>query len=120
MLPQSTYPRRIALCAAVLAAACLSLDATVSHPSELVGRWARLRADHTWGDTVVLQASGTMLDASASPSDSLRWSVVRSRTAGAGLCFGRARAAKCQPYRLEGDTLIVGSLPTPTYLRRAH
>jgi len=111
---------RIALASGMLAVACRPFDATVSQPSELTGRWARLSPNQTWSDTVVLAPNGAVFGASpASDTDDLRWSVVRSRVAGRALCLGPARAPHCQPYRLEGDTLVVGRLPTPTFFRRA-
>jgi len=111
----------IALVSGMLAVACRPLDATVSQPAELAGRWARLSSDQTWGDTLVLAPNGAVLTASRdSDADSLRWSVISSRVAGIALCLGPARTPRCEPYRLEGDTLIVGLLPTPTFYRRAH
>lgn len=112
---------RMALVTGLLTSACAPFDAaSISQPAELTGRWARLRADQTWGDTVVLQANGIVIDAPHTVADSLRWSVVQSRVAGVALCLGPPRTPHCEPYRLEGDTLVVGRLPTPTFFRRAH
>lgn len=118
----STIAHRLTLVAVILASACHRDDFTVTQPVELIGQWARLRPDQkTWGDTIELRANGAAVDPSRDVSpDSLRWSVVRSRVAGAGLCLGPSRKPHCQQYRLEGDTLVVGRIAAPTYYRRAH
>lgn len=105
----------------VAGAGCARLDATVSQPGELAGAWARLGSDTAWADTLALIADGTVRDQrSAATSSRLRWAVVRSRLAGTALCIGPARTPECKPYRLEGDTLILGRLPSVTFLRRVH
>jgi len=98
--------------------ACLTAKAKVSQPRELVGRWARLGADTAWSDTIELLADGRV-SGSARPSvtDSTRWSVVQSRF-GLAFCAGARSQSRCQPFRLEGDTLVLGRVPTQSYLRR--
>ena len=117
----STRVRRRLILAVIagLAFGCGSLDVTVSRPRELAGRWARLRADSVWTDTLILGANGRVTDPlEVSSADSSHWSVVRSRF-GEGLCIGRGNHMRCQPYRLEGDTLVWGRPANPMLLRRA-
>ena len=116
--------RSLVVASCVAGAACFPRDVTVTQPGELAGRWARMRADQTWSDTLVLQADGGVIDPDPHPAqDTIRWAVVRSKDLGAALCIGvtRVRAKNhCLPYRLEGDTLVWGYGTAPTYFRRAH
>lgn len=97
----------------------MRLDATVSHPHEFVGRWARLVADTSWRDTIELDAEGGVHDALDRPMpDSTHWDVVHSRF-GEGFCFGPRRRPNCQAFRLEGDTLVLGNIRKQSYWRRA-
>jgi hypothetical protein len=99
---------------------CATIDASISQPGELTGQWARLGADTAWSDTVRLLADGTVQNQQrASARDSLHWGVLRSQF-GVALCIGSPKAPQCNPYRLEGDTLIVGRLPHVAFLRRVH
>jgi hypothetical protein len=101
---------------------CVPLDARVVHPAELTGKWVRLRADGTWGDTLEYLADGRILGSAGRPVPATaRWDVVRSRVAGEGLCTSDGpKKGRCQIYRLEGDTLVLGYIKRPAYFRRAH
>ncbi len=91
--------------------ACLVLDGKVDQPHEFVGRWARLVADTVWSDTIELAADGRARGSlDHSMPDSTRWAVVHSRF-GEGFCLGPRGKRNCQPFRLEGDTLVLGTMP---------
>ena len=99
----------------------MRLDATVSRPTTFVGRWARLVSDTAWTDTVELFADGGARGWSGrTEPDGTRWDIVHSRVGGDGFCAGPPSRPNCQPYRLEGDTLVLGRLPKQTFLRRVH
>ena len=110
----------ISLAALSLIAACHLPDAKVTHPPELVARWARLHADGSWSDTVDLRADGGASIPFMTPPDSQRWSMVTARETGSALRFARTSHSDCQQFRLEGDTLVLGTIRAPTYFRRAH
>lgn len=117
----SSYRSVLASSVGVLAvAACAGMEADLVHPPELVGTWVQLRADGTWGDTVAYLADGRVVGSASRPaSASEQWVVVRSKTAGEGLCVGDPLKPRCHPFRLAGDTLTRGPFEQPTYFRRA-
>jgi hypothetical protein len=99
--------------------ACTRLDAKVSQPGEFAGRWARLVTDTSWGDTVELFTDGRVHGWNRlTILDSTRWAVIHSRF-GDAFCAGPRSHPNCQPYRLEGDTLVLGRVPRQSYWRRA-
>jgi hypothetical protein len=99
--------------------ACMRLDAKVSQPAAFVGRWARLVSDTLWSDTVELVADGRVRGWNGpAVSDSTHWTVVQSRF-GDAFCVGPRRHPNCRPFRLEGDTLVLGRVPKQAYWRRA-
>ena len=100
---------------------CARPDVESARPPELTGAWVRLRADGTWGDTLQYLADGRVLGSTGHPVPATaQWSVIRSKVAGEAFCGWNAKDRDCQPYRLEGDTLVVGYIQqSPTYLRRA-
>jgi hypothetical protein len=97
---------------------CIPLDAKVSRPPEFAGRWARLVSDTSWSDTIELVPDGRVRGWKAATSDSSHWAVVQSHY-GDALCIGLRRQPNCQPYRLEGDTMVLGRTPKQSYWRRA-
>ena len=99
------------------AVACLPRDLSVEHPAELTGRWSQLRPDGSWADTVEYLADGRVRVAAAPVDTSARWSVVRDSDYRAFCRIGFA-SRSCVPFRLEGDTLVVGEISSPTYYRR--
>lgn len=102
-----------------IVSACLPHDYAVLHPPALTGRWVQLRADGSWGDTFEYLADGRVRIAAAPVIDTaLDWSVLRYRKSDA-LCRRDHATSSCQPFRLEGDTLVVGDVGRPTYYRRA-
>ena len=111
--------RRLAVLLSItMSAGCMALDAEILHPTALIGRWVRLRSDGSWGDTLEYLSSGHVRGSVGhSVPASARWSVVRSRL-GEGFCAIDVNERSCQPYRLEGDTLVLGGLTDPTYFRR--
>jgi hypothetical protein len=122
-LTGSSFRFVLAAGAGALAAAlagCLGLDAQVVHPAQFVGKWVRLRSDGTWGDTLEYLADGRVVGSVGHPVPLTdRWVVVRSKLAGEGFCAGAPTKPACQPFRLDGDTLLVlGRVADPTYFRR--
>jgi hypothetical protein len=110
----------VPLVGAMLSSGCDFMSAQVVHPPELTGKWVRLRADGTWGDTLSYLADGGVRGSPGHPIPaSARWVVVRSKAAGEGFCVGDDRDRSCRPFRLEGDTLVVGDISSPAYYRRA-
>jgi len=108
--------------AALAVAACAMPDAHVVRPAELTGAWVRQRADGTWGDTLRYLADGRVLGSAGSPMPAAaRWSVVRptSKATGQAFCVLGTAARACQPFRLDGDTLIVGDIEHAAFFRRA-
>jgi len=101
------------------AQACMRLDAKVSQPGEFAGRWARLVSDTLWTDTVELVADGRVQGWNGvAVLDNTHWAIVHSRF-GDAFCFGSRRQPNCRPFRLEGDTLVLGRMPKQSYWRRA-
>jgi hypothetical protein len=91
------------------------LDAKVSQPREFADRWVRLVSDTLWSDTVELIADGRVRRWNGpTVPDSTRWAVVQSRV-GDALCIGPRTHPNCQPFRLEGDTLVLGPVPKQSY-----
>lgn len=107
----------IAMCSL---AGCIRDEATLVQPAELSGRWVRLQQDGTWGDTLTYLADGQMVGSTShAVAAGARWSVLRSRRAGEAFCTMDSTVRTCQPFRIEGDTLVLWRLANPTYLRRA-
>jgi hypothetical protein len=100
--------------------ACALGDAKVVYPAELTGKWVHRRPDGTWGDTVAYLADGRMVGSQGHVvASAASWAVVRSRVAGEGLCITEAAKPACNPFRLVGDTLVVGTIEHASYFHRA-
>jgi len=110
----------VALLAAPGCAAERPPAAPLSHPSELLGRWVRLRADSTWGDTLDFTKDGRILGSvgHTMPEDS-HWGVRPGSLGSHLLCAQVEKEAYCQTYRFEGAVMVLGGGPSgPTYFRR--
>lgn len=115
--------RRLLLLALPLVACApgASPSPTLDHPSQLVGRWVRLREDSTWGDTLVYLADGRVLGSTGhAVPPSARWGIK----AGAGgirqFCAADAKEGYCQTFQLQDSALILDGGPAgPTIFRRA-
>jgi hypothetical protein len=116
----SVLSARIALGMLLAGVGCILFDrGQISHPAELTGKWARLRADNSWGDTLEYLADGSVRGSSTNPvPDSTTWGVVRVRSI-EGFCTTKTKKISCQQFRLEGDTLVFGDIANPTFFRRA-
>ena len=113
----AAFSVRIVLC--LMFAGCFRDHVTMLRPAELTGRWVRLQQDGTWSDTISYLADGRVLGSTGHPiAESVRWTVVHSARFGEEFCETNLRA-RCHPFRLEGDTLVVGPISDATYFRRA-
>jgi hypothetical protein len=95
--------------------------APLSHPNDLLGRWVRLRADSTWGDTLDFEKDGRILGSvgHTMPEDS-HWGVRPGPLGSHLFCAQVEKEANCQTYRFEGGIMVLGGGPQgPTYFRRA-
>lgn len=78
------------------------------HPSNLVGRWVRLREDQTWGDTMEFKPDGSMRGSSTYPiPPTLSWEIKRDAGGTAQYCATQAGTGFCRNYKLSGDTLYM-------------
>jgi hypothetical protein len=91
------------------------------HPAELVGRWVRLRADSSWGDTLEYLPNGQVRgSAGHAVPPGARWGTRAGPLKSREFCAGDEQNAYCQTYRLAGSIMILGGGPPgPTYFRRA-
>jgi hypothetical protein len=94
---------------AVVACSVSSTRYTESRPSELTGRWVLSHADGTWGDTTTWNSDGGMLGSTNHPVPiDARW-VVRTADDGTrAICISGGNQSNCQPFVINGDTLIWG------------
>ena len=96
-----------------------NLEGEMTRPTELVGRWVRMREDRTWGDTLEYLADGHVAGSQghAGPP-SARWGVKAGPPRQA--CFWDAsEGGMCRTFELRGDTLSLDSGPSaPTIFRR--
>jgi hypothetical protein len=105
-------------CFAVIA--CADRAGDNAHPSELVGRWVRMRPDRSWGDTMEFRADGRLLGSTGYPvPPTLQWEVKRSTDGVLQYCAAQGENGFCRTYRLSGDTLeMVGGPQGNTTFRR--
>jgi hypothetical protein len=108
--------------AAATVAACGigSRRADPAHPSELTGRWVRLRPDSTWGDTMEFRSDGTMGGSVGYPvPPGLRWVVKPNEPGGPQFCASVGSDGFCRPYHLRNDELeMIGGPQVRTLFRR--
>lgn len=103
--------------ALLFATGCALSDASINRPTGLVGRWVQLRDDGSWGDTVAYLADGRLRGSrGVAIPDSADWSVVTFRGSD-GLC-AEPVTRTCEPFRLVGDTLVVGEVGKYRFFRR--
>jgi len=112
------------LTAVAIPAACskaASTRAPMTQPAELVGRWVRLRADSTWGDTLHYLADGRILGSVGHPVPaSARWGVRPGPGGSPDFCTADEKEGYCQTFRFEGHVMVLGGGPSgPSYFRRA-
>lgn len=122
--PARCRPSAALLVVAIALAACGDAGgrAPDPRPEALVGRWVRLRADSTWGDTMTFRADGALLGSTGYVVPTgLRWRVNPDTLGGPHFC---ARASAdygfCRPYELrDGSLVLLGGGPNgPTHFRR--
>ena len=122
-------PRRLtvgALGQAPMVIACLAVIACAdragdnAHPSELVGRWVRMRPDRSWGDTMEFRPDGRLVGSTGYPvPPTLQWEVKRSTDGVLQYCAAQGENGFCRTYHLSGDTLeMVGGPQGNTTFRR--
>ncbi|MFL5560624.1 MAG: hypothetical protein ACJ79K_04030 [Gemmatimonadaceae bacterium] len=109
-----------ALAAMLAMSACADSAGSSAHPAELVGRWVRLRADHTWGDTMDFRPDGALLGSTGYPvPPRLRWEVKRSADGVLQYCAAQEENGFCRSYHISGDTLeMIGGPQGNTTFRR--
>jgi hypothetical protein len=93
----------------------------LEHPSELVGRWVRLRNDSTWGDTLQYLEDGRVLGSTGhSVPASARWGVRAGPAGSREFCAGDDREGYCQTFRFQDSVMVLGGGPAgPSYFRRS-
>jgi hypothetical protein len=104
------------------APATKTAKAPMTQPSELVGRWVRLREDSTWGDTLQYLSDGRVLGSSGhSVPSSARWGVRAGLAGTKEFCAADEKEGYCQTFHLEDSVMVVDGGPSgSTYFRRAH
>jgi len=97
----------IALGSALLLAACAdSAQRDPAHPDYLTGRWLRLRADNTWGDTMTFSPDGALLGSQGyAVPPSLHWVVKADAKGKLQYCAAQGADGFCRDFRIAGDTL---------------
>ena len=105
---------------AIVAVACADRASDDSHPAELVGRWVRLRADQSWGDTMEFRPDGKLLGSTGYPVPArLEWQVKRNADGVLEYCAAEGGNGFCRAYHLDGDTLdMIGGPQGNTIFRR--
>lgn len=84
----------------------------LEHPHELVGRWVRLRADSTWGDTVELLADGSVRGSTGHPISPVgKWGVRAGPLGSRMMCTADEKQNYCQTFRLDGQTMVLDNGP---------
>jgi hypothetical protein len=111
----------ISVLAAIAVAGCAdSAQGDPAHPSVLAGRWLRLRADGSWGDTMTFSPDGTLLGSQGYPvPQSLHWNVKPGPKGVPQYCADESGNGFCRDYEILGDTLRMfgGPLGTTTFRR---
>jgi|SRR6185312_11979974 len=111
--PQRLIPLLVLLAAAPIACQRPPTKAVYTHPTELVGRWVRLHADGTWGDTLEYLADGAVHGSVGNPvPPSARWAVKSNAVTGPQFCAGDSSDAYCQTYHLAGDRMVLDGGPS--------
>jgi hypothetical protein len=83
-----------------------SADANSPHPTNLLGRWVRLRENQSWGDTMEFRPDGSMRGSAGYViPPTLHWEIKRDARGTAQYCATQADIGFCRNYRLSGDTL---------------
>jgi hypothetical protein len=95
-------------------------ETALTQPPELLGRWVRLRADSTWGDTLEYLASGQVRGSQGhSVPPTARWGVKAGPAGTRQFCAGDEKDAYCQTFRFEDSVMVLGGGPSgPSYFRR--
>lgn len=94
---------------------------TAEHPSEFVGKWARVYPGGP-PDTLELGPDGAVLQVSSGIDDQApdtlnHWVIGRPLMPG-GFCIGyRPRNFNCQSYLLRNDTLALANLKSAVFIR---
>lgn len=112
------------IAAVAMPIACANPPSTrtpMTQPAELVGRWVRLRADSTWGDTLQYLADGRVLGSVGHPVPATaRWGVRAGPAGSHEFCAADEKESYCQTFRLEGRNMVLDGGPRgPSYFRRA-
>ena len=104
-----------------LALACSRQENTpLEHPTDLVGRWVRLKADSSWGDTLEYLSDGRVLGSEGNPVPATaRWGTKPGPLGTHLFCAADGSEGACQSYRFADSVMVVGGGPSgPSYFRR--
>ena len=118
-----TTRRVVAISVLALIAVAACADASQrdpAHPGELAGRWLRLRADGSWGDTMTFSPDGTLLGSQGYPvPPSLQWKVKPDANGVPQYCVAQEGNGFCRSFTISGDTLqLLGGPQGTTTFRR--